>query len=226
MTITLHHYDYWPQSMAVRIGCQEAQVQPTIAVTLPSSDPALSPPKLIDTVSWNQQPYEVWGGLGGLGYIQERAPGIDYIPPVPCLVPLTLKWTGWGSRVLVPAVQTLLMEGLVNFPGNPSAFDRAWNAAKDAVSFLEPQVPDKGKFLNFEASHQAHSAGVYSMADLTVGVALSYLRILDPSDQFFTSSAFPRVFDYLAPLEQRAPWTQFLGPLTLTPNPPELIKRP
>lgn len=230
MAITLHHHDYWPASMAAKIACADAGVSPTISTVTPPKPANAGPARLVDTNGFHNDTFEVWEGMGCITYLHERRNahnGVDFIPPVPCMIPLTFQWSSWAARELLPPVETLLLHGLIT-TGSATEFDRAKDLAAGALDYLETQVPAAGKFINREDPdpHGNNQAGRYGMADLLVGAAVSYLRLMEPSEQIFdTAAKHQKVHAYVESLEQRTHWNAALKDLTFG-NPPKQIKRP
>jgi glutathione S-transferase len=240
--LTLHHYDFWPDSQAGRIALLELN-EDFEMVTVDMSqgqhktrefrklNPEREPPVLVDDNDPGGHELVVWEPLGVAMYVHTRAnlssPNDTLFPTSPCNLPLTLQWAQWSAVNLTLPMERLLLHGkiLPEAERNKERFDRNLQKIDRTLKILDKVALTKpGAFINREPGN-AGDEGQFSIADIMIGSTLTYLRLFPEGEAVL--NGHPNVKAYLETLEARPSFQAAFGGVTLPPpNQVEPIQPP
>ncbi len=236
MTITLYYYELWPESMAARVLYEE---HPQLAQTpfvlkrvdmaakehrkppFLALNPQGEPPVLVDDVGLSGHEYRVWDVIGVAAYLHQLDATPLFIPPI-CNMPVGFQWAAWSHTQLVEPVQALVAEWKLSGPNGADAGQvaRLVKRLERSVGILEGALPKSGGFANWDFNHAPPDNGVFGIADVMIGSALTYTHRIATTT--FDLGQFPTTAAYLAALEARPSFQSVFKGVTLgTPIPPK-----
>jgi len=247
MTLELHHFDFWPSSMAAKVALLERNaVFNTITVDMANGghqtaaflalSPSGEPPALVDTAGPSGlHPLEMFEASAVMSHLDANVQrlnlgGANFIPQTPCNIPLTHQWVAWTRVHLAPAIEGLLLHGKILARANRSAtkFGAALQQFRAAVAVLETRVPAPGTFMNRDILHPGGGdKGTFSAADVVLASNLTYGRLLPQTSPVLDGS--PSVLAYLGSIEARPAFQAALKGISLPGGggqPPDPIEPP
>ncbi|MCS6798132.1 MAG: hypothetical protein NZ898_06335 [Myxococcota bacterium] len=237
---TLYKYNFWPDSMAALVALRHTEIDRdpdvrVVEVDMSRGDHRRPPFSQLGTdgepPAWHEDPqshppngFVVWNLLGVGVRLDDLARVAQKprlftdgaaIPTNPCNLPLGAQWLAWSVALLGP-VRRLCRQFAIRPPAQPQAVQAAVAQLHEALQFFEQRgAPGPNEWVNRDVLDG--QPGFLSIADYTIGAALTYTRLL-PQNAGFQANSFPRTMAYLARVEAQAPFAATFTGVTLGPN--------
>lgn len=238
MTINIYYWDFWPASMATRVMAEELKSSlPTVVITpvdmakgdnkkppFSDADPTFLPPLIENDKGPDGHPSAVWSALGTFAHLSQMVIGGGgtpiFIPPVPCVMPLTFQWESFGERYPQRSIEGLVREAKMKNgqPPNPTRVAKLIKKLKRSLDIMDTRLPAAGGFINWDFLHSPPTNGSFSIADIVVGSALTYTHRISPAT--LDIKTWKNVDLYLQMLEARPSFQAVFKGVTLGPGIP------
>lgn len=238
--LRLYHYPLWPDAQAARICLlEQREDHHLLTVDMASGqhrspafralNPEGEPPVLEDPVGpFGSGLLRVWEVLAIANYLdwRQRATtggGPTLFPSDPGVLPPTNQWAAWSQVHLTPALERLLLSGLILPPADrdPRDMRPALRAFRRSLQILNWHLAQGHVFVN---GTSRYPTGTFSFADITIGATLTLARLIPEAE--LRLDQFPAVVAYLERLEARSSFLSAFGGITLPPPPSDLLVFP